>query len=209
MTHFILDCDDVLLDWQGGFITFLTERDVHVDPAGPQSWCLADWIGCSTESAAAWVALFNRSASFRQMKAMPGAREFVWSLRGASHTCSVLTACGDSPAVRQARAACLWDWFAYPPSVGSEFESAFEQVDFLPLGASKFGRLGDYAKSSGTESLVFVEDNFKHAQSAAILGIKSYCLRRSHNRRDEGENLDTNVTWADNLACISNQLNVD
>ena len=96
MTHFILDCDDVLLDWQTGFTTYLADRGIDLDPAGPQVWNLAEWIGCSDEAARSWVARFNGSASFGKLAAMAGARDVVWALRAAGHTTSVLTACGDA-----------------------------------------------------------------------------------------------------------------
>ena len=47
MTHFIFDCDDVLLDWQSRFHLWLTAHGYDVDAKGPISWDLCEWIGCS------------------------------------------------------------------------------------------------------------------------------------------------------------------
>lgn len=189
MTHFILDCDDVLLDWQNAFAAFLAARDIRVDPEGPQSWDLSEWIGCSDEAARSWVAHFNGSASFGKLAAMPGARDVVWALRDAGHTISVLTACGDAVGIPRMRVQNLATVF------GSD---TLRSITILDLGASKFDALVRAATCYG-EGIVFVEDSFRHAQSGVEVGIKSYCLRRSHNRRDEAENPASGVIWIDDL----------
>ena len=216
MTHFIFDCDDVLLDWESGFIDYV-EQMTHttIDRAGPKSWCLAEWIGCTPDGAKAWVESFNGSAAFGQLNARPGARELVWDLRNAGHTLSVLTACGERRDVQRARAQNLWDIFAYPPSVASDFISPFEGITMLPLGGSKFSYLFEFTRNRDPRNVAFIEDNFEHAQSGVVNGIKSYCLRRSHNRQQEADNPDTQVIWIDHLDAIrldfipANQPNVD
>ena len=190
MTHFIFDCDDVLLDWQNAFAGFLADRDIHLDPAGPQSGNLAEWIGCSDEAARSWVVRFNGSASFGKLAAMPGARNVVQALADAGHTIGALTCCGKAAITAQRRVHNL---------VG-EFGNLFRAITVLDLGESKFDSLARAAKTHA--DLVFVEDNFAHAQSGAVNGITSYCLRRSHNRTEEANNPDTAVIWIDNLTEI-------
>lgn len=202
MTHFIFDCDDVLLDWQAGFAAFIKDTTaLTLDPAGPQSWCLADWIGngCTVKEALSWVREFNASQAFGDLRAMPDARDVVWALRDAGHTISVLTACGDGRDVQRARMDNLTTEFKR----GSDrffYALPFEQIQFIPLGASKFENL--YAASRYEAGTVFIEDNFMHAQSGVATGIRTYCLRRNHNRRDEAENPDTSVIWIDDLRAL-------
>lgn len=196
MTHFIFDCDDVLLDWEGSFARFLGDRGILLDPAGPQEWDLSHWIGCSQEVARIWVRRHNQSLYFARMQATPGAHDLLWQLHGARHRISVLTACGDDEKTQRARWGCLdreFNVFA-----GSDFHSPFTSADvhFLPLGASKFDFL--HALPVRRE-IVFIEDNFEHARSGALCGIQSYCLRRSHNRHQEVANPDSGVIWIDNL----------
>lgn len=202
MTHYIFDCDDVLLDWETGFLNWLDPDGTKIDRAGPKSWCLAEWLHCSQQEAAMWVREFNASPAFGQLKARPGARELVWDLRNAGHTISVLTACGGQRDVQRARVKNLWDWFAYPPSAASDFVSPFEQITMLPLGASKFQFLYEFTRNRDPRTVVFVEDNFEHALSGAANGITSYCLRRSHNREQEAQHTDTQVIWIDDLSQI-------
>lgn len=188
MTHFILDCDDVLLDWQSSFIAYLSARDVLVDPAGPSEWDIAAWIGCSPDAARSWVARHNASSAFGRLNARPGATRFLDGLLHAGHSASVLTSCGSNRATAQARVKNLDLAFG---------RDAFTEIDVLPLGQSKFEHLQRMARGGG--DLVFVDDNFTHAQSGAVCGIRSYCLRRSHNRADEAANPGTSVMWLDDL----------
>ena len=217
MTHFIFDCDDVLLDWEGGFINWLDPDGTKIDRAGPKSWCLAEWLHCSQMEAAMWVREFNASERFGKLKARPGARELVWDLRDASHTISVLTACGENRDVRRARINNLIEALKGPrdnPYDGTGFD-AIDQIDFLPLGASKFTYLYEFTRDRDPGDVVFVEDNFEHAKSGVANGIRSYCLRQSHNRQQEAENPATQVIWIDDLDAIrldfipANQPNVE
>jgi len=199
MTHFILDCDDVLLDWQGGFIEHCRQHGITLDPHGPQSWDLSQWMGKSSDVCRRWVEHFNESETFKNLQPRPGAREFVSRLRRAGHTCSVLTACGTATYIRSIRYQHLMTCFDQnnPNDLCS---LPFTDIHFLPLGASKFEHLYKASQMSG--DLVFVEDNFTHARSGVTNGIKSYCLRRSHNRRCEAENPTSEVIWVDDLSCI-------
>lgn len=197
MTHFIFDCDDVLLDWQTGFMKFCSTYGIHLNPAGPQSSDLGEWMWATPQIVRAYVERFNASQAFGSLRACDHANDVVWSLLDAGHTISVLTACGDSAAVRRAREKNLWDWFAYLTFVWDGYVSPFSTIDFLPLGASKFEHLYNASRSNG--DLVYVEDSFRHAQSGVVNGIKTYCLRRSHNRRDEVENPESGVIWIDDI----------
>lgn len=194
MAHFILDCDDVLLDWNSAFVAFLAARDIRVDPEGPQSWDLSEWIGCSRAAALSWVQRFNSSPYFRRLAARPGALEFVRALLDAGHSASVLSCCGSRHTVKMDRVQNLAEIFG---------ANAFTHIEMLDLSTSKFERLNDWARLPTMEPLAYVEDNFSHARSGAVCGIKSYCLRRSHNRRDEAENPDSGVIWIDDLGEVA------
>ncbi|MBI1620051.1 HAD family hydrolase [Aquamicrobium zhengzhouense] len=200
MTHFIFDCDDVLLDWEAGFLNWLDPDGTKIDRAGPKSWCLAEWLHCSQMEAAMWVREFNASERFGQLKARPGARELIWGLRNAGHTISVLTACGDNRAVQRARVQNLLNEF--PLGVEDALSEVFNQITMLPLGGSKFTYLYEFTRNRDPGDVVFVEDNFEHAQAGWINGIRSYCLRRSHNRLHEAGDTATGVIWIDDLDAI-------
>lgn len=203
MTHFIFDCDDVLLDWQGGFRAFLTERGYTPCPKGPTSWDMSEWIGCSDKQSRAYVEKFNASPAFGTLKACPGAKEIIWAIRDAGHTISVLTACGDGRDTARARFDNLFDQFRSEGPL-TPFHKPYAlysgPITILPLGASKFEYLYDISRKTG--DLVFVEDAFQHAQSGVINGIRSYCLRKTHNRAQERDNPDSDVIWIDDISQI-------
>lgn len=197
MTHFIFDCDDVLLNWQSAFALYLGNRgiDLHID--GPTEWCMSNWIGCTPAAARAWVGRFNASTAFGHMEAMPGAYDVLWALHDAGHVIDILTACGDGAVTRIARQTNLDRVFDRDGRV------PYQVMTCVPLGASKSEKLLNYALSSKRGSLRFVEDNWEHARAGTTLGIESYCLRRSHNRQQEADNPMSDVLWIDDIREIA------
>lgn len=191
--HYVFDCDDVLLDWQQGFSRFMSARGMDLAPEGPSQWDMADWIGCSPDAALSWVSRFNNSESFAYLNAMPGAYEAVWRLRDKGATIHVLTSCGEHK--QRDRASNLNLAF------GRNGSNPFSSLHCLPLGEPKLAALLDMKDDLAPDPyarFVFVEDRFENADSATFQGILSYCLRRSHNRKDEDAHF-TDVHWIDNL----------
>lgn len=199
MTHFIFDCDDVLLDWQSGFLSFLNDHGIWPDPAGPTDWALHHWIGGSDVDARYLVRKFNASVHFGYLKSLPDAFETVWTLRDEGHTVSVLTSCGNSENVAAARCANLERNFS---AVSGAWP--FSWVKILDLGESKRDALKDCLLFA--DDIVFIEDNYDHAKTAANLGIRAYCLRRTHNRAQESNKPDPRIIWIDNLKEIENAI---
>lgn len=195
MTHYIFDCDDVLLDWMGGFVNWLPCKP---DPAGPTEWDMAAWLHTSPHYARKLVMDFNMSFHFSCLNAMPGAYEKVWQLRGMGHTTSVLTACGDHYPTKQHRRHNLSNEFDKPKMGAIDF--AFDSTAILPLGSKKFDYLYNFVRSRDPSTVVMVEDHFAHAQAAAVNGIKSYCIRKGHNRADEGKDLSSQVIWINDIS---------
>lgn len=206
MAHFIIDCDDVLLDWQNAFIKHCRFYGITLDPAGPQSWDLSQWMGLPSATCREWINHFNNSHAFGRIEACEGAKEFLWTVRDNWHTCNVLTACGTDENIRQARFSNMRACFQKPANIYG-FSLPYDAITFLPLGGSKFHDLNEARLKC--DDIVFVEDSFKHAQSGVANGIKSYCLRRSHNRQDEADNPDSGVIWVDDLSCIPIPLLID
>lgn len=196
--HFIFDCDDVLLNWQDGFIEYIWGRGYRPNLEGPSDWNLAEWIGCTDKQARDLITYFNNSSHFGNLRPCDGAVDLLWKLKLAGHTMDVLTCCGTTHGVRYRRSMNLMEHFARP----AEFEvrEPYSEVQILDLGASKFEALHQYTRMPIFDNIIFVEDNFSHARSGVLNGIKSYCLRRSHNRKEEAVNPDSGVIWIDDFA---------
>lgn len=198
MKHFIFDCDDVLLDWQSGFAEFLSKYyGIIVDPVGPPEWCLSHWIGVSPSDSRRLVLEFNASVHFGGLKACAYAKEVVWTLKGAGHGVSLVSACGTEFDVRKSRMTNLFGEFS-KPKIGGYYH-AFEPVHLLSLGSSKFDYLYNFTRNHYPGEVVFVEDNYTHARAGVANGIKSYCLRRSHNRGEEAANPGSGVIWIEDI----------
>ena len=48
-----------------------------------------------------------------------------------------------------------------------------------------------------------MDDNYAHAKSGAMVGVTSYCTRRSHNRQQEADNPMSDVLWIDDIREIA------
>ena len=191
--HIIFDCDDVLLDWMGGFKAFLPSVGFSPDPAGPDNWDMSGWIGTSPSHTRKLVAYFNHKPEFSSLKAIPGAKEKVWDLNAKGHSCHVLSSCGDDNRVTTSRRHNLFMHFNRVRMGGEDF--AFKRITTLPLGGNKLTELRKWPAAN----TVFVEDNFQNALSGALLLMKTYCIRKPHNRADEAADAASGVIWIDDI----------
>jgi hypothetical protein len=165
------------------------------DPAGPQTWDMAVWLGTTTEQTRKLVQDFNESDNFAYLNPCDGAFRTVWRLKSAGHTCGVLSACGKHHPVGKNRFYNLAFFF------NRYGQRAFSEINLLPLGSSKFDWLYKFTRKCDPQSIVFVEDNFEHAKSGVANGITSYCLRRGHNRVDEANHVaSSTVRWIDHIS---------
>lgn len=197
MKHFIFDCDDVLLNWQKGFAGYMRARGFDLCIKGHAECCVSHWIGCTPNEAKRWIEQFNASPAFSSLEAMDGAYDALWYVADEGYTIDILTACGDLATTRLLRQDNLDRLF----SIGAIGKiRPFDEIKFLPLGASKGSVLVNYAMSMPIEDLVLVEDNYQHAAAGARVGIRSFCLRRNHNRANQAQGEGSGVIWIDNLS---------
>ncbi|MES0134531.1 hypothetical protein NKJ88_06145 [Mesorhizobium sp. M0016] len=184
MKHFIFDCDDVLLDWTGGFRDFLVSIGHTPTEPRPGDWSMGQWIGIDEAACFRLIETFNSSPAFGQLKPYDDALAMVNQLKDEGHTLTVLTSCSDDPDIVNRRAKNLHDCFG----------DAFPRLICLPLGQSK---------SQWLEVLrpgIWIEDNYKNALIGQTAGHKTFILRRAHNRKHEIEGVDDFVIWIDTLA---------
>ncbi|UVK46781.1 hypothetical protein BPNPMPFG_002490 [Mesorhizobium sp. AR07] len=179
--HFILDCDDVLLDWQRGFRQWVyANHGIKPEAKGPKSWSLAKWLGVPEARCMELIIDFNSTQAFGELYAMDGAIDAVHKLHQAGHHITVLTSCsGDAVTFARRRA-----------NLQRVFGTMVERVVCLALGESKRGWL-DVLKQG-----VWVEDNYKNAMVGVEAGHDTYMMRRRHNRSDEPDAYPA-ITWVD------------
>ncbi|WP_287177941.1 hypothetical protein [Mesorhizobium sp.] len=180
--HFILDCDDVLLDWQRGFRHWVyANHGIKPSAKGPKSWSLFTWLGQPEARCMELIAAFNASQGFGELYAMDGAIDAVAKLHAAGHRMTVLTSCSADPvAVRRRK-----------QNLRQVFGVMLNRVVCLDLGESKAGWLE--VLNDG----IWIEDNYKNAMMGLKAGHKTFMMRRRHNRDDE-KATDSRIVWIDN-----------
>ncbi len=159
MTDIIFDCDDVLLNWIGGF-----RESLPIKPATPfpLDWDMDLWVGVPARPL---VERFNASPAFGELEPCPGAVEAVAALKAAGHKLIVLTSCSRAVEVIGRRRVNL----------ERVFGPVFSKVICLELGASKKWHLGRLDLG------VWVEDNVNHAEAGLSVGHETYLFNRPHN----------------------------
>lgn len=186
---YIFDCDDVLLDWQSGFMRWMAAiKRRPLNPAGPQSWDMLDWVGADAYDL---VAQFNESMTFGNLIYCDGARAAVRTLYEAGHELHVISSCSADPAVVGRRERNL----------DRMFGDVFTSIVCLPLGSSKVKAIEKIVDAAPSGTATWIEDNVQHALDGFMLGLNTFVVRRGHNARDEGD-IGSHLTWIDNLAEI-------
>ncbi len=109
--HVILDCDDVLLDWLGGFTAWLRDIGFKVPEHGPASWSLAEWLNVSDSSAVHLFERFNASDEFGQLQPCPWSVTSLDQIKSAGGTMTVLTSCSSDPTIVKRRRDNLLRYF--------------------------------------------------------------------------------------------------
>lgn len=184
--HVILDCDDVLLDWMGGFRAFVEKiTGVVPDPAGPNSWEMGEWLGMPDDIIFELIRNFNASPDFGQLDARFDALLTLPAFHRMGHKLTVLTSCSDDPITVQRRRENLH----------AHFGDIFQQVICMPLRESKKNWLNILERG------IWVEDNYKNGTLGHGCGHRTFMVRRCHNRAHEMPG-DPIVTWVDDLRPI-------
>ena len=186
MTHLILDCDDVLLDWLDGFADWLIREHDHLVRGYPNSGSLASWIGMTDGRTTELVAEFNRSEAFSRLDCSNSTVRFISEVHKAGHPITVLSSCGVEEETIRLR----------EDNLNRAFLGRIGDVVCIPLGECKGPVLAQMRPG------VFVEDNYRHACVGADAGHKVFVFRRPYNRRDEAACIRTDLTWIDDWAPV-------
>jgi 5' nucleotidase, deoxy (Pyrimidine), cytosolic type C protein (NT5C) len=176
----ILDCDDVLLDWVGGFWDFCEEKTGRtLDRRGPMAWCMASWIGVTPKEGMDYVREFNASEAFGHLKPTVGSVDTVKQLSLANEL-HVITSCSSAPEIVELR----------EHNLRNVFGDVFASITCLDLGTPKTKELAKHGAS------FWVEDNVKNAVIGAELGHTAFVRRVTHNRQQEvNKECFGKVTW--------------
>lgn len=167
--NILVDCDDVLLDWIGGFWDFCEEEvQRSLDRRGPMGWCMSSWIGVEPETSMEMIREFNGSHRFGNLRPTVGAVETFREL-SKTNEIHVITSCSTAPETVAMRERNLEDVFG----------NIFSSITCLDLGTPKTAALQKHSSS------IWVEDNVRNALIGADLGHTTFVRRVTHNRHQE------------------------
>jgi len=175
MLNIITDVDGVLLDWFNGFERWIVDvkgiKPLH--DTTPSKYALTDKYPLTSKEIVDYIAEFNSSEYFSQLKPVDGSIEFlsmllldktkniVWLSSGATE--------GKEEECFDMRAKNLKECF------GVDMPGTL-----LPMSAKKDECLKKYKEEFGYD-MVFIEDSLDHAKTAIKLGIKTILLGYSYN----------------------------
>lgn len=181
MTHILLDCDDVLLNWLEGFASYCSAKlDRDVCPHGPDDWVMDKWLGTEPHETIQLIEEFNSSDDFGKLSPVEGAQGALmpFSSRTAVRF-HVVTSCSSD-----------WDTVEMRKrNLKAYFGGIFDSVHCLDLGQSKETLLHAF------EPGIWVEDNLKNALIGVKAGHKTFMRQTSHNHRHRAEAEAAGITW--------------
>lgn len=162
----LLDCDDVLVDWIGGFRKFVSGITGKILRERPDSWDMSGWLGIPKQDVHGLINRFNETdRGFESLSAIDGAHEALNTLRAFGYRTAIITSSSVHPSSVERRAR----------NVSALFGDLIERLHIVPLGESKEHVLAAYRNA------VWVEDNPSNAQMGADLGHRAFLLRAGHN----------------------------
>lgn len=162
----LLDCDDVLVDWIGGFQKFVSGLRGTAISTRPDSWDLSRWLGVLPGDVTKLINRFNETdRGFESLAAISGAHRGVSTLRAFGYRTAIITSSSVHPSSVERRAR----------NVSAVFGDLIERLHIVPLGESKEHVLKSYSNA------IWVEDNPKNAEMGARMGHRAFLMRASHN----------------------------
>lgn len=198
MLKIITDVDGVLLDWFPAFENWIIEvKDIKpLHDTTPSTYKLTDKYPLTSKEIVDYIAEFNTSSAFGELKAIDGAVEYLsMLLQDNSKDISWLSSGsveGHEEECFDMRSKNLRNCF------GKDIPGTL-----LVMRASKEEYLKKYKEEFG-EDLIFIEDSLEHAEAAIKLGIKTVLLGYSYNGTKKNSKL---LYKANNWKEVYSQIN--
>lgn len=162
----LLDCDDVLVDWVGGFRNFISDITGKKITTRPDSWDMSGWLQMPESEVRQLINRFNETENgFEALTAIRGAQKALSTLKAFGFKIAIITSSSVHPASVERRAR----------NVTSLYGNMVERLHIVPLGQTKKYVLNDY------KNAIWVEDNPGNAELGASLGHRAFLLEVSHN----------------------------
>lgn len=191
MQTILVDVDDVLLDWLGGFKKFLDEKKVVTNGDRPTKWDLRHWV--ESHNVVGLIEEFNHSNHFEFLEPMDHqAGVALNDLFHKGFQIYAITSCTDLPSAIDKRETNL----------ESHFGGVFEDVVCLPLGGDKLKTLKQFPRGS-----FWIEDKYENALAGIHAGHRAILLNRLHNQQgDKSDGIARCDNWSQVHELILNEV---
>lgn len=168
----LTDCDDVLLDWSGGFEKWMARKGYPKMPKHDvTAYGLHIHYGLPRHEIVDLINEFNESAAIGFLEPCEHAVEYVQELHNYGFNFPVITSLGTYEYSHELRHFNLDFAFNY----------IIDEVEFLEMGAPKNEALKKWVGKAD----YWVEDKLENAIAGADLGFKTYLIAKDHNQTDD------------------------
>lgn len=161
---FLIDVDDVMVDWSANFHSWMLNRGHRRDPEG-----LASWNLCHSYSETPWPVIkseidgFAKSEAYRDIPLIEGVLETITAIRLANGEVHAVTCCGNDPAIVANRRHQLRDL-------------PLSSIITLEMDESKASAYGKFLPG------VVIDDAPKHISVARVFSHRAIVYDRPHNQ---------------------------
>lgn len=172
----IVDMDDVIVDFRKSFAAWLKkEYDIFVDVESEEYYFITALAKAGVNPELVFDKFINMDG-FLELEVVPGAKEFISSLREMGYWIQILTARPEE------NLRCMYNTYQWLHNHGIEY-------DDVAFSAEKF-RWCAKSKYYDSESIAFaIDDSPKHASEYSKHGINVKVPVKSYNKTITGENI--------------------
>jgi FMN phosphatase YigB (HAD superfamily) len=165
--HILTDCDGVLLRWEEGFDSFITERGHPRIPGTDTEYSMALRYGITMKQAMAYIKEYNESDAMASLKPFADSVEYVAKLANMGFRFTAVTSMSDHPDAKMHRTNNL----------KALFGDVFDEVVCLEMGASKAHVLMRWADSG----YYWIEDHMRQAEAGHEAGLRTVLINHPYN----------------------------
>jgi FMN phosphatase YigB (HAD superfamily) len=188
MKILLTDIDGVLVNWDEGFMQWLSEEKGYtiVDPK--ESHDIHVRLGVPIGVGSDLIKEFHTKEAFSKLRAFPDAVEYLNKFYEEGWIIRAISAANNTPYTQRAREANL----------KTEFGDIFSSVELTGLHQSKKDALVNYPKGS-----VWVDDLPRHTVSGVECGHRSFLRSWPHNEQFEHPEVIRISDWSEIYAHCS------
>jgi len=165
--HILTDADGVLVNWNRGFVEFMTKRGFPQLPDTDGYYNITDRHNVTYEEAGLHIKEFNESPDIANLQAFGDAVEYVGKLANLGFRFTVVTSLSSDPEAKAKRTANLHNLYG----------NVFNEIVCLHQGAKKFEELTRWQNSE----LFWIEDHPDQAKCGHDAGLRPILIKHPYN----------------------------